>query len=318
LGARLDPAPEPTEETCHRWKRIAFPSTQAGRASKEPVISVVIPAHNAATTLAAQLDALASQTYRGEWEVVVADNGSTDETRAVASAVAGRLPDLRVVDASSLRGTNHARNVGVQAARGEFVLFCDADDVVAHTWLDAMAVAVRSCDAVGGAIDSEFLNRPGNASARPSHDLWRRDFLPAATGANCGVRATVLHELGGFDERYRFGGDDIEFFWRLQLAGHRVCFVRDAVVHIRERSEARELARRFFRHGRADAQLYHDFRPRGMPRSPIRLAVKAWAQLVLLLPWYWANRGRRRHWVSACARRVGRVAGSVHFRTLYL
>jgi glycosyltransferase involved in cell wall biosynthesis len=282
------------------------------------VISVVIPAYNAAATLPTQLDALASQTYRGEWEVVVADNGSSDETCALALAARGRVPGLRVVDASSRRGINHARNVGVLAARGEFVLFCDADDVTAPTWLEAMAVATRSCDAVGGALDKELLNRPGSVPPRPTDRLWQSGFLPSATGANCGVRARVLHELGGFDESYQFGGEDIEFFWRLQLAGHRVCFVEDAVVHIRERAALRALARRFFRHGQADAQLYRGFRPRGMPRSPIRQAVKAWVQLLLLAPWYWANRGRRRHWVSSVARRVGRVAGSARFRTLYL
>lgn len=282
------------------------------------MISVVIPAYNAAGTVVAQLDALASQTYRGEWEVVVADNGSTDETSALASGMAGGVPDLRVADASGRRGANHARNVGARAARGEFLLFCDADDVVAPTWLETMAAAIRSCDAVGGAIDKELLNHPGTASPQPSNALWQGDFLPSATGANCGVRATVLRELGGFDESYQFAGDDIEFFWRLQLAGRRICFVRDAVVHIRQRAGATALARRFLQHGLADAQLYRDFRHCGMPRGPTREGVKAWAQLVLLAPWYWANRGRRRHWVSSLARRVGRVAGSVHFRTVYL
>ena len=284
----------------------------------QPLISVVIPAYNAAATLAAQLHALESQSHRGEWEVVVADNGSTDETCQVASAFAGRVPGLQVVDASSRRGGNHARNVGAQAARGEFVLFCDADDVVAHTWLEAMAAAIRSCDAVGGAIDNELLNRPGTAAPKPSNALWQSDFLPSATGANCGVRTRIVHELGGFDESYTSAGQDIEFFWRLQLAGHRICFVRDAVVHVRERAGAKALARRFFRHGRADAQRFRDFRQYGMPRSLVRQAVKAWVQLVLRAPWYWANSARRRHWVSAVARRVGRVSGSAHHRVLYL
>jgi glycosyltransferase involved in cell wall biosynthesis len=281
------------------------------------MISVVIPAYNAAASLPAQLDALASQTYRGEWEVIVADNGSTDETSALASAALGRVPDLRVVDASSRRGASHARNVGVRAARGEFVLFCDADDVVAHTWLEAMAAAIRSCDVVGGAVDEAVLNRPGNVSPTPGDRLWQKDFLPSAIGTNCGVRTRILHELGGFNESY-LSCNDVEFFWRLQLAGHRVCFVRDAVVHHRDRAGIPALARQAWRFGRGDAQLYRDFRHRGMPRSPIRQAVKAWVTLFLLAPWYWANRGRRRHWVSAVARRVGRVAGSAHFRTLYL
>jgi glycosyltransferase involved in cell wall biosynthesis len=280
------------------------------------MISIVIPAYNAAATLPAQLDALARQTYRGEWEVIVADNGSTDETFALALAAQDRVPSLRVVDASKRRGANHARNIGVRAARGEFVLFCDADDVVAPTWLEAMAAATRSCDAVGGAIDHAVLNRPGS-SPTPSDGLWQKDFLPSAIGANCGVRTRVLHELGGFDESYR-SCDEVEFFWRLQFAGHRVCFVRDALVHHRDRATLRALARQALRLGRSEAQLYRDFRHRGMPRSPICQAVKAWVALFLLAPWYWSNRRRRRHWVFVVARRVGRVAGSAHFRTVYL
>jgi len=96
----------------------------------DPFVSVVIPALNVADTIGDQLDALAHQTYAGAWEVVVSDNGSTDATRERVEVWRDRLPHLRIVDSSRRRGVSPARNVGVEAARGDLVLICDGDDVV--------------------------------------------------------------------------------------------------------------------------------------------------------------------------------------------
>src|SRR5258708_12899377 len=79
-------------------------------------LSVVIPCLNAGDVLARQLEALATQAWDGTWDVIVADNGSTDETREVAASFDPRLPSLRIVDASDQRGRQHARNVGARVA----------------------------------------------------------------------------------------------------------------------------------------------------------------------------------------------------------
>ncbi len=284
------------------------------------MISVVIPARNEAARLSKQLDALGAQTFDGAWEVIVVDNGSTDETAARAMAYSGRLPGLRVADASSRRGVSHARNVGASVARGDFLLFCDADDVVTPTWLDRMAAAAETCDAVGGGL--EKLMPPKRAGAPllvRTNDLrhWP-GFLPYASGANCGVRASLLREVGGFDERYVGGGDDCDFFWRLQLEGRRVCFVPDAVVEYQERAALRIVALQFFRYGFADARLFRDFRGRGMPRRSLLTVGREWLHLWLLAPWYWIDRARRRQWVKSVARRIGRVGGSIRLRVWYL
>src|SRR5215203_2323406 len=87
----------------------------------QPELTVVIPALDAADEIAGQLDALAAQEWDEPWEVVVADNGSTDGTRAVVERYAGRLPGLRVVDASEPAGQAHALNAGVESACAEAV-----------------------------------------------------------------------------------------------------------------------------------------------------------------------------------------------------
>ena len=139
------------------------------------MVSVVIPARNVAELLPFQLESLSGQTYRGRWEVVIADNCSTDRTVDIALNWTEKLPDLRVVRAHRRRGVNHARNVGAAAARGDLLLFCDADDVASAGWLQAMAEAARSSDIVGGVINDRALSDFRARSWRPRP---LRDYLP--------------------------------------------------------------------------------------------------------------------------------------------
>ena len=86
-------------------------------------LSVVIACYNAARTIGGQLESLARQEWSEPWEVIVADNGSTDGSAAIAEQYRSRLPSLRVVDASARRGQAYARNVGAKAARGVALAF---------------------------------------------------------------------------------------------------------------------------------------------------------------------------------------------------
>ncbi|MGH2922242.1 MAG: glycosyltransferase family 2 protein, partial [Gaiellaceae bacterium] len=144
---------------------------------QQPSLTVVVPCLNEEGTIGAQLSALARQEWARPWEVIVADNGSTDDSVRVVEGYRGRLPGLRVVDASDKRGQAHALNVGVSEARADAVAFCDADDEVAPGWVAAMGEALLSHELVGCAADGEKLNEPWVRAVRdlppdrPSH-LW--------------------------------------------------------------------------------------------------------------------------------------------------
>src|SRR5262245_53435164 len=125
---------------------------QQERKDGDMKLSVIIPCRNAVKTIEAQLDALCQQEWEGGWEVIVADNGSMDGTREVVARFFGRLPPLLLVDASTRRGAGHARNVGVKAATGDAIVFCDADDEVGAGWLSAMGNALTRHDFVAGRI----------------------------------------------------------------------------------------------------------------------------------------------------------------------
>jgi glycosyltransferase involved in cell wall biosynthesis len=281
------------------------------------LVTVIIPARDAATVLPGQLEALSRQEFHGAWEVVVADNGSSDATAAVAAEWQHKVPELRVVDAAARRGINYARNAGAAAARGDVLLFCDADDAAAPGWLRAMALAVTDADVVGGYPEPYAVRNQRACRWRPPPPRDRlptmMDYLPYAVGASLGVRAEVLRALGGFNEAYAGGGDDVEFCWRAQLASYEAAFAPDAVMRYRCRERLWPLARQGYGYGRADAQLMRDFRQHGLPPVTARAAARSWFRLLRRLPEL-TSRELAGSWWYGAAWRAGRLAGSIRYR----
>lgn len=285
-------------------------------------VSVVIPVLNAAMTLSTQLEALVAQTYGGAWEVVVADNGSDDGTKRIALSFSHRLPALKVVDASDRRGIGHARNVGAGAARGEFIAFCDGDDVVEPTWLEALVEAGRRCDVVGGHLDYMSLNSAKTRAWRPAplEDGLpvSLKFLPYAVGANFGVRASVLRALDGWREDLTICGDDIDFSWRAQLECFRLCYARDAVVRYRYRGDPLGTARQFYNYGLMQPGRFREFRRFGVPTNDWKSAIKEWLWILAHAPDLLSTDERRGVWMRKAAYRYGRLVGSIRQRVVYL
>lgn len=287
----------------------------------DPDVSVVIPSRNAAHTLAVQLDALAAQRTTHTFEVLLADNGSTDGTRELVESYRDRIPGLRWIDASARTGSNVARNIGTAAAKSDIVLLCDADDEVDPGWLEAMARALETADGVGGRLDRIKLNESYiNAWGTPhGHNGIgpQLGFLPRPIGANAGFRKSVWEELGGFDENYVRGGTETEFFWRLQLRGHSLEQVDDALVHYRMRSSFKAGVRQMYIWGRQAPMLYRDFRSDGM-RWDVKDSLRRTKWLLTSAPSVRCGPEMRFQWTREAAYRVGRVVGSVKFRVLYL
>ena len=285
-------------------------------------VTVAVPARNAAHTIADQLGALAEQDYEHQWDVLVVDNGSDDSTVDVAMRWADALPSLRVLSAGSRVGSNYTRNVAMRAASTDVVAFCDADDVVDKGWLRALVTAMRDADAAGGRLDYDRLNSEDDRTRRPEPPMAGlpvgANFLPRPIGANCAVRKQVWHVLGGFDESYQLGGTETEFFWRLQLAGYTITFAADAVVHYRFRRGWRPLFHQYARFGRAQAQLYRDFRQCGMPRTAVRSFARDAAWLTAHAADLVREPGRQGRWIRTAATRWGRLVGSARHGVVYL
>jgi glycosyltransferase involved in cell wall biosynthesis len=281
------------------------------------LVTVVIPARNAADVLPGQLEALSRQEYPDAWEVVVVDNDSSDGTAAVAAEWQHKFPELRVVDARAVAGINHARNAGAAAARGDLLLFCDADDAAEPGWLRAMAVAAADAHLVGGYTQPYAVHNQRACGWRPpqprDHLPTMMDYLPYAVGASLGVRANVLRALGGFNEAYAGGGDEVELCWRAQLASYDLAFAPDAVMRYRIRERLWPLVRQGYGYGRADAQLMRQFRAHGLPPVTARAAARGWLRLLRRLPELTSRELAGRWWYGA-AWRSGRLAGSIRYR----
>jgi glycosyltransferase involved in cell wall biosynthesis len=238
-----------------------------------PSLTVVMPFRDAESTVAAQLRALDDQDYSGSWEVVLVDNRSVDGSRAIVDGWAASREHVRVVEAGDADGVAHARNVGMLSARGEVLAYCDADDVVAPGWLTALVDRLGDCELAGGLVETGALNPPTvvawvRANKRDGLQVAQR-FLPYAPGSNFAVRREVALAVNGWDESYPYGGNDVEFSWRVQLAGNRIGWAPDAIVLYRLRATLRGRARQAFWGGYSDVQVVRDFRARGARRRPI-------------------------------------------------
>lgn len=278
------------------------------------MLSVIIPVFNNAQVLAAQLSAVTAQCLNEEWEVIVADNGSIDGSIELARRWAGvAASPVRVVDASAREGPAAARNIGARAARGDRLVFCDGDDIVAPGWLRALVESLQTATVAVGALDCSTLN--GRPPAPPV-DPWPHQFgyLPAGLGANMAVHRSAFEAVGGFDEDLRVG-EDLDLCWRLQLAGYRLERVMDAVVAKRARSAYDRLLVQSVGYGRSDAVLFRRFRRAGMPRG-LWLTVRSWGWLVVN-SWSIFSVARRALWLRVLFIRLGRLLGSVEQRVFY-
>lgn len=204
-----------------------------------PVVSVIVPARDAAATIGRAVDALLAQDLHEPFEIVVVDNGSRDDTAAIA---AGRGSRVRLVDsrAAAARGAGGdlsaaaARNAGLQVARAPVVAFTDADCFPVRGWLRAGLAAMESADLVQGPVV------PDPGAPRGAFD--RTLDFPGPTAwfptANLFVRRALVDAAGGFvqvgPDADRSGeplGEDTLLAWTVQRAGGRAAFAADAVVH---------------------------------------------------------------------------------------
>lgn len=219
-------------------------------------LSLVLPIYNGADRVAAQLEALAGQTFAGSWELVIADNGSTDRLAEAVAPFRDRLPLIRLVDASERRGCGAAKNVGVAQADSQMIVICDDDDLVCPTYLEAHLTALASSPLVAGAV--RIVSEPtgpvrwdeGFSTSPPIEAGYR----PFAFGCNMGFHRDLFDRVGGFDEAIRFG-EDVSFCWDAQALGCDLGFAPEAKVLKAARSELGAAYRQHVNFGRSVRQL---------------------------------------------------------------
>lgn len=286
--------------------------------------SVVIPCFNAADTLKDQLKALFLQCQSRDWEIIIADNGSTDGTLEIAKMYGSLYTNLRIVDASDRRGPSHARNIGARVATGDALLFCDADDQIASGWVAAMEKALQKYDFVASRFDSSLLSSPRSLAAKGNKRQQKGliiynyvSFLPYAGSSGLGVKRSIHNAVGGFNEDMT-ACEDCDYCWKIQLSGTTLHFVPEALVFTRHKEPGSGLWRQARNWGMNNALLNKKYRPLGMPRAPMKTGLKLWYQLFRGFPKMIRFQDSRDRWIWNASYRFGQLIGCIKFRVLAL
>lgn len=248
------------------------------------LVSVVLPCYNGTSTLAVMLDSLVAQTYEGAWELVFVNNGSTDKSVEMAMSYADRLP-VRVVQAyigTGPQGTvGHSYTVGFRAAKGEVILVCESDDECHPDWMRHMVKALETHDFVAPALDYEKLNPPEMTWGKDRGLQARAEGLPDYIGP-LHLPFAACNAIGMTRACYQRVGDptdwigsawDVDYCWRVQLAGMNLTYVPEALVYYRLRDTASGRFRQARTWGRGHVKLH------------IRYGMRPWWRYLAFSAW---------------------------------
>ena len=206
---------------------------ESNPAHSHPLVSVVIPAYNAADLTVETVESVLAQTY-SDVEVIVVDDGSTDHTRPAMSPFGSRISYIYKENG----GACSARNAGLRASRGEYVAFLDCDDLWLPTKAERSVAALQaypeagmvftSCLIVDGSGETiDEYRKPVNPADVHS-DLLRGNFIPAPTVV---MRRKSVDEIGLFDEHIFVPAD--WDYWLRMSAGFPVCYVDESLSKYR-------------------------------------------------------------------------------------
>jgi cellulose synthase/poly-beta-1,6-N-acetylglucosamine synthase-like glycosyltransferase len=200
----------------------------------KPQVSVIIPAYNTEKTISKTLQAVLSQDFpKNQFEVLVVDDGSTDNTKKIVSK-------FKRVKLISIRhsGPAKARNTGAKLAKGEIIVFTDSDCIPKKNWLKSLVLPFKDKDIVCVAGSYATLNKNKLIARFIGFEIEYRhqkmkkfktiDFVGSY---NCAYKKFIFKKFHGFDESFIVAsGEDTELSYRIKDAGYKVIFKPKAMV----------------------------------------------------------------------------------------
>jgi len=285
-------------------------------------LSVIIPCYNAAQTIAIQLTSLANQEWSEPWEIIVAENGSTDESQKIIQQFQNCMSNLSMIDASAKRGQPYALNEGARAAKGESLAFCDADDETGPGWVRAIGEALTQYDFVACRWETQRLNSAWaqhwrrNPQADKLQRIWYPPYLSHAGGGSIGVKRKLYESVGTFDESLPIL-HDTDFCFKLQMAGVKLHFVPDAVIHVRFRDSLLGSYRQSRDYAEYNVLLSKRYRETKGDLSTLqrwRDYLRGWKGLLCAVPGIRENITRFQ-WMQFYGRQIGRLRGTLKYWT---
>ena len=250
---RVDRTPKPSFSTVRGlFAKAPFLGTEA-----LPMVSVVVASYNGARTLRTCLQSLGRLNYP-RYEVILVDDGSLDDTQAVAA----EFPSVRNIRHSVNKGLSEARNSGILASVGDVVAFTDSDCRADEDWLYYLVndLLEGGYAGIGGhnflppedsCVATAVMVSPGG----PAHVMLTDRLAEHIPGCNMAFHKWALEELGYFDPVFRKAGDDVDICWRLQQLGFKIGFSHAGFVWHYRRSTVLDYLRQQRGYGEAEALL---------------------------------------------------------------
>ena len=237
-----------------------------------PSVAVVVPAFNSELRIGRCVEACLAQSVPPH-EVVVVDNGSGDDTAAVARSAGAKV----IVE--PVRGSYRARNAGWRSTDAQIIAFTDADCVPETSWLEKLLLAFSdpTIAGAGGPIQHAHVRSITQRWCVARHLLdqernFETAFLPFVATANAAYRRVSLEQMDGFEDQLSSGGD-VDLAWRIQMFGGVIAYRHDAIVNHHIEPRLGEITSRYRRYATGHALLARRWRSCGAERaigSPLR------------------------------------------------
>jgi hypothetical protein len=219
------------------------------RVSEPRLVSVIIQNYNGKEYLKKWLKSVLNLGY-SNFEVIVIDDASTDGSLELIDSLYGSNSRLRVIRNLKRLGIAEGRNVGIRAARGEYLLFLDNDVEVDRKCINELVKVLESDSTIGAAqskvlfmkdrkmINSAggFIDSYGGPHLRGNQEIDRGQFdkiteIFFASGCAMIASRNALKEAGLFDPRFFFWYDDVDICWKIRLRGYKIVFVPESKVY---------------------------------------------------------------------------------------
>lgn len=224
-------------------------------------ISFIVIAYNEGKNIRSCINSITAQAGVTAYEIVVVNDGSTDETKYIVNQIARSVKNMKIVNFKKNHGRGAARSEGVSRSTGDVLVFIDGDTILPAHWTMVCLQNLKHYDAVGGIAipdgDVTYIYRKFGLTPKITHHTTE------LTGNNCMIKKNVLIKIK-INKNLR-DGEDVDFVWRAKIAGFKVTSIDNLVVrHIENKSFAKSL-RWLFQSGIGASRLLFRHKKARMP-----------------------------------------------------
>jgi len=227
----------------------------------QPSVSIIIPVYNDPSGLEETLDCLVAQVFpKDQYEIIVVDNGSTDNTSEIGKKYADQFHDtIRFVLENKVQGSYAARNKGIEISLGKLLIFLDANVTVGSDYIEKVNDRFRKSNVDYLGCNVKMRIKQSSVSSRYNfihgfnieNSIQNENYTPTC---NLIVKRKIINKIGNFDSRLE-GGGDFEFGERVTSAGFRLDYAEDIILYHPTRSSYKSLIEKSMRMGRGNAQM---------------------------------------------------------------